>query len=443
MIKCAKRITSIVISVLLILTMAFTVSASDNYKSWVQSDSRWGNKRLGNCSETMSEIGCAVTSVAILAVHSGSVSETNFNPGILCDFLSKNDGFDNYGNLYWGAVSKLVPDFTFKKRADISASSEDSLTKLLANYINQGYYIVLSVEHDNHWVAIDTIKDGEVYMMDPAQNKTNKLFDYYDLDGMLQVRLYNGKNSPASVTTNPGENTQNPLYLTGHYKTTDILNLRSSYSTNASVLNLIPKNTTVVVTRIYNNQWGQVEYNGKTGWIYLEYTNYTENEYSYKTGYYKVNEKSGVYLRRGIGTQSTQECLVPYNDQLKIDLVTANWGRAIYGEKAGWICMEYVTFVSTSEPAVTTTVTSTKVTTKATTTTTVTSTTTATQLPLIKGDVNRDGKFSKTDLILLNEYIAKPVKVRADIHNVMDVNGDNVIDERDSVYLMKIINKGN
>ncbi len=436
MIKYAKQITSIVISVLLILTMAFTVSASEDYKSWVQSDSRWGSKRLGNCSETMSEIGCAVTSVAILAVHSGSVSENNFNPGILCDYLSKNDGFDNYGNLYWGAVTKLVPDFKFKKRADISASSKESMTKLLANYINQGYYIVLSVEHDNHWVAIDTVKDGEVYMMDPAQNKTNKLFDYYNLDGMLQVRLYNGKVAPTNVNTNPGNTTQNPLYLTGHYTTTDVLNLRSSYSTNASVLNLIPKNTTIVVTRIYNNQWGQVEYNGKTGWIYLEYTNYTESAYSYKTGYYKVNEKDGVYLRRGIGTQSTQECLVPYNGQLKIDLVTANWGRAFYEEKTGWICMEYETYIGADEPVTTTAPASTL-------TTTVTTKTTVTQPPLIKGDVNRDGKFSKKDLILLNEYIANPVKIRVDARYVMDVNGDNIIDERDSVYLMKIINKGN
>ena len=441
MIKYARRITSIVISALLILTMAFTVSASESYKTWTQSDSRWGSKKLGNCSETMSEIGCAVTSVAILAVHSGSASASNFNPGILCDYLSKNDGFDNYGNLYWGAVTKLVPDFTFKKRADVSASSKAGMAKLLAGYINQGYYIVLSVEHDNHWVAIDTVKGEEVYMMDPAQNKTNKLFDYYDLDGMLQVRLYNGKKAPAAVNT---DNTQTPLYLTGHYKTTDALNLRISYSTDSTVLKVIPKNTTVVVTRIYNNEWGQVEYDGKTGWIYLEYTNYTESAYSYKTGYYKVNEKDGVYLRRGIGTQSTQVCLVPYNGQLKIDLVTANWGRAAYGEKTGWICMEYVTYTGATEPSVTTTTTAPKVTTKATTTTTVTTTqATTTQLPLIKGDVNRDGRFSKTDLILLNEYIANPVDKKFDERYVMDVNDDKIIDERDSVYLMKIINKGN
>lgn len=443
MVKFTKRITSVVISVLLLFTLSFSTSASENYKSWVQYDSRWSNKTLGSCSETMSQIGCAVTSIAILAVHSQSASESTFNPGILCDYLSKNDGFDSYGNLYWGTISGLVPDFTFKKRAAITNRSKAGIVKQLSEYINEGYYIVLSVEYDGHWVAIDTVKDGEVYMMDPAQNSTNKLFDYYDTDGMLQVRLYQGKVAPGKVDTSPYEKT----YLTGHYTIASSLNLRSSYSTSSDILTTIPKGNIVVVTRVYNNEWGEVTYSGKTGWIYLEYTDYIESSYKYNTGVYKVNEKDGVYLRRGIGTQSTIECLVPYNAQLKIDLITANWGRASYGSNSGWVCMEYVKYQGASETVTTTAVTTaakTSTTTKTTTTKVVTTTkVTTTELPLIKGDVNRDGKFTKTDLILLNKYIANPVSAKFEERYVMDVNSDKVIDERDSVYLLKIINKGN
>lgn len=449
MIKFTKRITSIVISVLLIMTMALGTSASESYKNWIQSDSRWGDKTLGSCSDTMTEIGCAVTSVAILTVHSQSASESEINPGILCDYLNNHNGFDNYGNIYWGAVTELIPDFTFAKRARISDNSKNGVTKELTNYINQGYYIVLSVEYDGHWVAIDTVKDGEVYMIDPAQNNTNKLFDCYNAVGMLQVRLYKGKVSPDKVDSTT---TTEPLRLTGHYKTTDALNLRLSYNTSSNILTTIPKNTTVVVTRVYNNQWGQITYGGKSGWIHLDYADYTENAYSYKSGIYTVNDKNGVYLRRGIGTQSTSVCLVPYNAQLKIDMVTANWGRATYGDKFGWICMEYVKYKSALQ-AVTTTAVTTKATTTATKVTTTKTVETAapvnttqavtSSLPLIKGDINRDGKFTKRDLILLNRYIAAPVDKKFEERYIMDVNNDKVIDERDSVYLMKIINKGN
>lgn len=404
----------------------------------------------------MAEIGCAVTSIAILVVHSGSKSESSFNPGTLCDYLSNNGGFDNYGNVYWGAVTGLVPDFTYEKRASFSSNTKSGITSELTNYINQGYYVVMSVKYDGHWIAIDTIKNGEVYMIDPAQNKTDKLFDYYDAAGMLQVRLYKGKNAPAKITS--GSTTTEPKYLTGHYITTDALNLRQSYSTSSSILLTIPKSTTVVVTRVYNNQWGQVEYNNKSGWIYLEYTKYTESQYTYKTGTYKVTATTGVYMRSGIGGENLIVCLVPYNGTVNITNVLCNWGKASYNSKEGWICMEYLQY----SPAVTTT--TTKVTTKATTTTVKTTvkttakttarTTTTTKAAtttavtttikvLNKGDVNLDGKIDKTDLICLNRYLAKPYETEFPERYNMDVNNDNVIDERDAVYLFKKINKGN
>ncbi len=447
MVRKTNKIIAFVIALIFMFGTCITVSADSGYKDWTQSDSRWGNKSLGSCGDTMAEIGCAVTSIAILVVHSGSKSESTFNPGTLCDYLSKNGGFDNYGNVYWGAVSGLVPNFTFEKKAYFASNTKSGITNELKNYINQGYYIVMSVKYDGHWIAIDTIKNGEVYMIDPAQNKTDKLFDYYDAAGMLQVRLYKGKNAPSKIdgtTVNPTDK-----YLTGHYKTTDALNLRQSYSTSSNILLTIPSGTTVVVTRVYNNQWGQVEYKNKSGWIYLEYTKYTESSYSYKIGKYKVNASNGVYMRSGIGGDKSTVCLVPYNGVVNISSVSANWGKASYNNKTGWVCMEYVDYVgaattqSTTTPKVTTT-TTVKTTVKTTTSTKpiTTSVTTTTNL-LNKGDVNLDGKIDKEDLICLNRYLAKPYETDFPIKYNMDVNNDKVIDERDAVYLFKKINKGN
>lgn len=442
-----KKISSFFVAAtvtLFIFLSSLVVSGADSYKTWLQSDSRWGSKTLGSCGDTMAEIGCAVTSVAIQVVHSGCKSESSFNPGTLVDYLSKNGGFDSEGNLYWGAVTGLVSNFTFEKRAYFSSQTKSTIIKELSNYINQGYYIVMSVKNDGHWIAIDTIKNGVVYMMDPAQNKTDKLFDYYDVSGMIQVRLYKGKNTPAKVDSTT------TTYLTGHYKTTDALNLRASYSTSSDILLTIPAGKTVVVTRVYNNQWGEVEYNGKSGWICLDYTEYTESSYSYKLGTYKCNVSSGVNMRSGIGSDKSQVCLVPYNATVTISSVTNNWGKATYGSKTGYICMEYLTYVSattTTTPvttkATTTTTKATTTTTKAATTTTTATTTTAapvtTTLPVIKGDINRDGIIDNDDVLALNVYINNPNELNIIEMYIFDVNNDNVVNEFDAVYLMKEI----
>lgn len=493
--RMLSRAASLFVLMIFLCVNTFPVSAASEYKSWLQSDSRWGSKVLGSSGDTMSKIGCVVTSMAMLVVHSGSKSESSFNPGTLCDYLSNNGGFSSDGDIYWGAVTGLVSSFTFQGSAKFSKYTQSNITSEIKDYISQGYYIILSVNNDAHWVAVDTISNGQVLMMDPAQNSTNKLFDRYNASGITQARLYKGKNKPAAITTTPTTNN----YLTGHYKTTSALNLRASYSTSSSVLLTIPKDETVVVMRIYDDEWGQIEYKNKTGWIYLEYTTYTESSYSYKKGSYKCNASSGVYMRNGIGTDKGTVCLVPYNGQVTVSSVSNNWGKATYNSKSGWICMEYLTYVpetttkvttTVTKPTTTTTVTAVTTTAKATTaktttvtepvtkvtttakTTTVTKTvtnvttakaTTATvkvtaakttvtaaattaatvttdssTLP-IRGDINRDGQCTKEDLVILNRYLAVPYTVTMYDKYVMDVNGDSYINKMDAVYLIRKI----
>lgn len=107
MIRKFKSILTVTILFVFMFCNTLTAYSAGSYKTWLQYDSRWGSKTLGSCGDTMSEIGCAVTSIAMLVVHSGSKSESSFNPGTLCDYLSKNGGFDSYGNIYWGAVTGL------------------------------------------------------------------------------------------------------------------------------------------------------------------------------------------------------------------------------------------------------------------------------------------------------------------------------------------------
>lgn len=62
-------------------------------------------------------------------------------------------------------------------------------------------------------------------------------------------------------------------YNAGIYYTNDIMNFRSDHSGSASVISVIPTGSLLTVTEVYGF-WGKTTYNGKTGWMSLEYSTY-------------------------------------------------------------------------------------------------------------------------------------------------------------------------
>ena len=172
------------------------VYANGSYRTWIQSDPKWKDKELGDSGETMEKSGCAVTAQAILAVHSGAVDESQFDPGVAVDYLSDNGGFDGNGNIYWDSIEGLLPKFSFEKKYDINHSSKQDVINALSEALSQGYFIELYV--GGHWVAIDKIQGDTVYMIDPAQNTEHDLFKKYNIEYMETVCLYKGPNSSGS-----------------------------------------------------------------------------------------------------------------------------------------------------------------------------------------------------------------------------------------------------
>ena len=95
-----KRLLSFVLILVMAVGFTLTPAAADanEYRSWRQSDPRWGAVTFG-ASDTLSRSGCAITSVAILMVHAGAVSSDSsvFNPGIFCNWLKANGGVTAQG----------------------------------------------------------------------------------------------------------------------------------------------------------------------------------------------------------------------------------------------------------------------------------------------------------------------------------------------------------
>ena len=88
--SCRKRIIAAVSAAVIAFSSAtyfqmhdvsIVQAANGEYRTWKQSDPRWGSIRLGGSSETISQSGCAVTSVAMLLVKAGYFDALNMPVG--------------------------------------------------------------------------------------------------------------------------------------------------------------------------------------------------------------------------------------------------------------------------------------------------------------------------------------------------------------------------
>ena len=167
---------------------------SGEYVSWRQGGSSWSNIKIGNTNSTIGNIGCLVTSVAILIEKSGVNTQINpFNPGTFVEALNKNGGFDGNGNLQYAAITKVVPQFKFVGKIDLKGKSKTEKLALITQYFNNGYYITAEVKGatpgNQHWVAITGINGNNVIMVDPGSGQTD-LWSAYEFSKTSQFNYF-------------------------------------------------------------------------------------------------------------------------------------------------------------------------------------------------------------------------------------------------------------
>ncbi|MBR1556118.1 MAG: SH3 domain-containing protein [Oscillospiraceae bacterium] len=206
----AGAVLSVVMSAA-ILGNSLIYAFSEDYKSWKQYGSSWSTMYLGSSSDTVKASGCAVTSAAILMVHSGSVTSDDFNPGVIVNFLNHNGGFSSGGLLNWWALSAYAPDFKYVDSYNVlKGTTQAEKAQEIKNYLDEGYYVMVRISNAKmtHFVAVDSVSGSRVTMMDPGSSSTS-LFDKYNVSDVTQVRLFRGKNS--SAETSPEEDDIQPL----------------------------------------------------------------------------------------------------------------------------------------------------------------------------------------------------------------------------------------
>ena len=174
--------------------MIYGNSNTADYIHWRQRDASWSNIKIGNTNSTIGDIGCLVTSIAILIKKSGISTNINpFNPGTFVEELNKNGGFNEYGELQYSAINRIFPNFQYKGKINLRGKSKNEKLAIISQYFNQGYYITIEVKGatlgNQHWVAITEINGDDITMVDPGSDQTN-MWNAYEYSKTSQFNYF-------------------------------------------------------------------------------------------------------------------------------------------------------------------------------------------------------------------------------------------------------------
>lgn len=167
--------------------------STGEFANWKQYEGPWKNVQMGSSGKTIRQIGCLVTSLAMLIAKSGVPTNIpDFNPGTFVEYLSQHGGFGSDGDFSsWHNTEKVAPSFKYAGKASLSGSKQDKFNKIKQIVTQLGVYAIVEVKGNTgqHWVAIDTISGDTIYMMDPGSKATN-MWEQYNWVNTSEIVYY-------------------------------------------------------------------------------------------------------------------------------------------------------------------------------------------------------------------------------------------------------------
>ena len=343
-------------------------AATGEYRTWKQYDSRWKHLTLGNSYDDMNNSGCLVTAIATLMVHSGSADESTMDPGKLCTYLSNNGGFTSNGELYWDKVNGAVEGFSVSNyKVPLSGSRYDKLAQI-KDYINRGYYVIVSVGGGAHWVAVDGVtSDGNnLAIFDPAYSY-GTLFGHYSESGVDRIAVFSSTGG-GQGNVNTGSSSVESYSAKGIVRVgASYLNVRSGVGTDQDYLTdsngkrvTLQNNSQVTITGkgkdSNGNLWYRISIDGLTGYVFGAYVEISSEENNTTEGEGepgKVNVDS-VNVRKDAGTSHSVLAVAPKNADVtvygeKSDSAGKKWYKIKYNDTVGYMLAEYVTLEEEKE----------------------------------------------------------------------------------------------
>ena len=143
---------------------------------------------------------------------------------------------------------------------------------------------------------------------------------------------------------------------TGIYTLDSDMNFRASPSADSQILSVIPQYSVILVDRV-DGVWGHTTYEGKEGWVSLEFCFVSGSPKSnFKTGKYRT-DLSVNFRSTAAELKNNIIGLVPGETVVNVTAVNGEWGKISFGGESGWIslnfCSPYNQPETTTAPATT------------------------------------------------------------------------------------------
>ncbi len=179
----------------------FNPQTTEDYRTWKQSDSRWGSILMGTSGITIGAEGCLVTSVTKLIIQAGLRDSSTFNVATFANWLNDNTGYVPGTNaLYYGKPAQ----FGLTNHGDMFSSydskSSSGYNSQIISWIRSGYHMAICVNGGGHWVAVDEAKSlatGTVYIMDSISSTNADITLASRYSSFAQIHAWTGGTTPS------------------------------------------------------------------------------------------------------------------------------------------------------------------------------------------------------------------------------------------------------
>lgn len=240
----------------------------------------------------------------------------NYNPTVLKDNCETLTG--------WNSVSNILD------------SGREVSGNLMIN--GGGYGITLgscTTGNNNKWY-------GGALRRNLGQNLENFKVEVKLEHNSLGVLKGGGSKPP--VTSGSGSGSGSSGNTNVKYKVTadPSLRVRSGRGTNHSQIGSYKNGTEISITNI-DKGWGQVNYNGKTGYVCMDYVVVitSSSSSSNSSTKYKISPSKGVNVRSGPGTNYSKLTAIPCGTIVTVTEEKNGWGKTTYKSKTGWFALQY------------------------------------------------------------------------------------------------------
>jgi len=162
--------------------------------AFAQDDPRWSLELLGPTIQTVGQVGCALTSAAMVLASYG----IDTDPQRLNDFLTLNNGYTANGWLYWEKAAAIAPGRVEKAYEDLPSYALIDQELLAGNPV----IVRLTLRNGTTHFVVIVGKQGWNYLTrDPARAPDWGVYPLRDLTSQIEaLRFYRVlSNSPVIV----------------------------------------------------------------------------------------------------------------------------------------------------------------------------------------------------------------------------------------------------